>query len=128
MSNVGAGATPNNTWQDAFYLSSTPTYNSQTAFLLGTLTSQGGLAADAGYTNTVAENIPNGLLSGRYYLLIDVDSTNAVFELNKTNNWMASTVQIPDLAVTAASVRPSVRQAPRCWSTGRLPTKMPPIL
>ena len=86
----GGGSTPNTTWNDALYLSPTPTYNSTTALSLGEQTHQGSLAAGASYTNTVTTTFPNGL-AGAYYLIVDTDSGNVVFELDKTNNWLAST-------------------------------------
>jgi hypothetical protein len=108
VTNGGAGGTPNYTWNDAVYLSPTPTFSAGTAIFLGQGTAQGGLAAGAGYDNTVTGTLPNGL-TGSYYVLVDTDNGNAVFELSKTNNWgaTAGTTQVsappPDLTVTAGS-------------------------
>ena len=106
--NAGAGATPNGSWNDSFYLSPTPTYDPATAISLGGQTHYGLLVAGSSYTNSVTTSLPNGL-TGAYYVLVDTDSGNAVFELDKTNNWGASTgtVQVstapPDLVVSSAS-------------------------
>ncbi len=106
--NAGAGATPNTSWGDSFYLSPTPTYNPATAISLGSQTHYGVLAAGSSDTNTVSTTIPNGL-TGAYYVLVDTDSGNVVFELDKSNNWGSSTSTIaittapPDLVVSSAS-------------------------
>jgi hypothetical protein len=108
VTNAGAGGTPNFAWDDSFYLSPTATYDAATAIPLGQATHGGSLDAGAGYTNSITETLPNGI-SGAYYLLADTDSGNAVFELDKTNNWSASagTIQVSsapaDLVVSAAS-------------------------
>src|SRR5205807_931870 len=88
--NPGAGATPNFTWNDRFYLSPTSVYNSSNAIALGQSTYQGGLSAGGSYTTSFTATLPEGL-SGTYYVLVNTDSGNAVFELVKTNNWGAST-------------------------------------
>jgi len=108
VTNAGAGATPNYTWNDALYLSPTATFHSDTAISLGQQNHQGSLAAGAGYTNTVTATLPNGL-AGSYYVVVNTDSGNAVFELNKTNNTGVSTgatvvSEAPaDLVVSSAS-------------------------
>ncbi len=107
VTNAGAGATPNYTWNDALYLSPTTTYDASTAISLGEQTHQGSLDAGDGYTNSVTATLPN-TLTGAYYLLVDTDSDNDVFELDKPNNWGASngTIAISstpaDLVVSAA--------------------------
>ena len=61
VTNAGAGATPNYTWNDSFYLSPTATFKPATAISLGQQTHQGSLDAGAAYTNTVTATLPNGL-------------------------------------------------------------------
>ena len=108
VKNAGAGPTPNFTWDDAVYLSPTPTYDAGTAILLGRGTYQGGLAAGDGYDNTVTGTLSNAL-TGAYYLLVKTDTGSAVFELDRANNWGATsgTTQVAsapaDLTVTAAA-------------------------
>jgi RHS repeat-associated protein len=108
VTNAGAGGTPNTSWTDAFYLSPTQTFNSSTAISLGQDTHQGALDAGASYTNTVTETIPNNL-SNNYYVIVNTDSGNFVFQLHDGDKFGASsaTVQIttapPDLIVSSAS-------------------------
>ena len=112
VTNAGATATPNTSWTDSYYLSPTATFDASTAILLGQQTHQGALNAGDSDSAIVAETVPNGL-SGQYFLIVDADSANAVFELNKTNNFGASAAAIQvssqpaDLAVTAASAPPA---------------------
>ena len=127
MTNAGAGATPNYTWNDALYLSPTATFDPTTAIALGSQTHQGSLDAGGAYTNTVTRAAPQRL-TGPSYIVVDTDSGNAVFELNKTNNLAVSTsaVQVSqapaDLVVSSASARRTLYPAPQSWSTGPLPT------
>lgn len=100
--NAGAGGTPNTSWNDAFYLSPTPTYNPGTAIPLGGQTHYGSLVAGASYTSTVTETLSNNLV-GAYYILVDTDSGNAVFELNKANN-LASSATVVQVATTPADL------------------------
>ncbi len=98
VANAGAGATPNPTWTDSYYLSPTATFNAGTATVLGQQTVLGALNTGDGYDNTVTVTLPNGL-SGMYYLFVDTDSSNTVFELNKTNNF-----NTPPAALRVASM------------------------
>ncbi|MGD1277561.1 MAG: CARDB domain-containing protein [Tepidisphaeraceae bacterium] len=106
--NAGAGATPNYTWTDSFYLSPTASYDSTTVVFLGFQTHVGSLAAGASYSANVTVPIPLAV-SGNYYLIVNTDSGNQVFELNKPNNIGASTSTIAvssipaDLVVTSVS-------------------------
>jgi hypothetical protein len=85
VTNSGAGATPNTTWNDGIYLSPTAIYNPNTAISLGQQTHQGSLAAGGSYANSVTMQFPTGL-AGAYYLVVDTDSGDVVFEQNKSNN------------------------------------------
>jgi hypothetical protein len=108
VDNDGAGATPNTSWTDSFYLSPTAGFDPHTAVLIGQQRHNGALAAGAGYDASVTATVPDGL-SGTAYLLVDSDSGNLVFELNKNNNVNTPTGTIPvtskpaDLAVTTAA-------------------------
>ena len=111
VANIGAGPTvPLNStdvWTDAYYLSPTPAYNSSTAILLGSLIYGGNLAAGGSYTNTITETLPDAL-SGNYYLIVDSDNADAIFELDLASKFgvAASAIQVAskpaDLVVTAA--------------------------
>ncbi len=112
VSNIGAGPTallnPKDVWIDAFYLSPTPGYNSATAIPLGTQTTSLALQPGGSYQNTITETVPDGL-SGSFYLIVDADSGDAVFELDQTSKFGATATPIQvasmpaDLVVTAAS-------------------------
>ncbi len=53
----------------------------------------------------VSFKLPNGITTGSYYYLLEVDPTKSVPESNETNNVVASTSQVkvdlPDIALTA---------------------------
>ncbi|MFO0805191.1 MAG: CARDB domain-containing protein [Gemmataceae bacterium] len=90
--NNGAGETPNTTWTDSLYLSPTPTYNAATAISLGQQVHQGPLGSHGdSYVNTVTATFPTGL-AGTFYLIVNTDSGNAVFELPsaQANKWGSS--------------------------------------
>ncbi len=89
VSNIGAAYTPNDTWADSYFLSPTPTYDPFTAIALGSQTHDGSLDAGGSYTTTINSTVPNGL-SGSYYVLVETDSTNSVFELDRSKQWGAS--------------------------------------
>ncbi len=107
------GDTPNFTWNDALYLSQNSTFNSGSAISLGQQAHQGILVGGAQYTNTVTLTLPAGLI-GPYYLVVQTDSGNVVFELPqyKPSETLvsSSTVQIsqspPDLVVSSAAAPP----------------------
>ncbi len=107
---TGAGSTPNFTWNDRIYLSPTATFNAATATPLGQQTHQGSLDRGASYTNTVTLRLPSGLL-GNYYVFVETDSGNVVFEasVGEGNNRRGTTspvavTQAPaDLTVSAPS-------------------------
>ncbi len=115
VTNGGAGATPNSTWNDALYLSPTANYNPNTAVSLGVQTHQGSLIAGGNYTNTVTMTFPTGM-AGSYYLVVDTDCTDVVFELDKTNN----------LAVSPAAIRSSLSPANLTVTTVQAPATVIP--
>ena len=112
VNNIGAGPTAllnsSDVWTDSFYLSPTPTYDAATAISIGQESQNDSLDAGASYQNTVTVTLPNGL-SGSYYLIVDADSGDAVFELNQTGKFGASAgaIQVSsdtaDLVVTSVS-------------------------
>jgi hypothetical protein len=115
VTNAGAGATPNYSWNDSLYLSPTATFDVGTAIPLGGQYHQGSLDAAGGanssYTNTVTVGLPNGM-AGSYYVVAVTDSGNVVFEQYENNNVTVSATAIQvsqapaDLIVTSA-VAPS---------------------
>ncbi len=112
VSNIGAGATAKADatvdWVDSFYLSPTATYNAATAILLGKQTNGTLLNAGDSYQNTISETIPDGL-NGSYFLIVNADTKNSVYELDLTGKVGASTGVIAvsskpaDLVVTSVS-------------------------
>jgi hypothetical protein len=93
------------TWQDAIYLSSSPTLDA-TATLIATVSQTAGLASHAQYAGTANVRLP-AVLPGNYYLIVDVDRRYQVpNENNRANNVLASptatTLTIPTLTLDAA--------------------------
>jgi len=84
--NNGPGKLISRVWKDKVYISSTTTFNVNTAVLLkeisipATTLIQGGTK-----TNTTTITIPNGY-SGTYYLFIHTDANNDIFEAGIDNN------------------------------------------
>jgi hypothetical protein len=88
VTNAGASTTPNTNWIDDIYLSPQSTISSS-AILLGSVDHGGALAAGQSYTQAETYTLPTNL-SGPYYVIIDTDAGDSVFELDKTNNVAAS--------------------------------------
>lgn len=84
VGNAGSAALTGS-WQDAVYLSTDGTLDSND-ILLGTVTRTGGLGAGASYTATTSVRLP-AVLPGTYHLLIQTDRRREVTnEENRTNN------------------------------------------
>ena len=98
---------PNSSWQDAFYLSSDDQLDASD-LLLGRRTRFGSLDIDEFYEETASFTLPNGL-SGDFFVFVQTDEPNDVFELDKNNNIGFDAEEITivsrpaDLVVTAAS-------------------------
>ena len=107
VANQGSAAA-NGSWQDAVYLSTKPTLDGS-AVLLDDVAHNGGLAKGATYTGTDTVDVP-ALPVGNYYLIVDTDRRDQVFEgdlnANKANNVAASTgtmsVTLPSLTLGTA--------------------------
>ena len=102
VDNAGLTITPNSSWIDQFYLSTTPTLASD-AISLGSSIHNGSLEVRGTYQGTVTFTLPTDLI-GSYYLIAQTDSTNQVFEQNKVNNVTEIPINLvsqqPDLVVT----------------------------
>ncbi len=89
------------TGEVGYYLSTTPTYNSN-AVLLGS-TPMGTIASNAVRTLSHSFSIPSSTAAGNYYLLFYADHLNAASESDETNNTAATafvvTDSMPDLLV-----------------------------
>jgi hypothetical protein len=101
-------ATANGPWYDAVYLSDNATLETGDQRLVRR-TISGNLAPGAAYTQTTSVNIPQGI-SGIYYLLLQTDSRNDVYEHGAEDNNVVGwpiTVTIPppaDLTVLTVTV------------------------
>ncbi|MHC5543770.1 CARDB domain-containing protein, partial [Singulisphaera rosea] len=85
VTNAGSTATPNGNWTDTIYLSTQATFDPARSTVLADETHSGVLDAGASYTNTYNVKIPDGL-NGTYYVFVESDSNDVVFEVDKTNN------------------------------------------
>jgi subtilase family serine protease len=85
VTNFGATATPNSSWQDAFYLSADDQLDPNTDLFLGTKNHYGVLDAGVSYDSSATFSLPDGL-TGNYRIFVVSDKDNAVFELDNANN------------------------------------------
>jgi RHS repeat-associated protein len=81
------------TWTDSVYLSAEPTLSTD-AVLLGRVPQSGPVAGLSSYTGTLTRPVP-GLLDGRYYVIVVIDSGLQVADVNRANNTGASTTTFP---------------------------------
>ncbi|MEO0069618.1 MAG: CARDB domain-containing protein, partial [candidate division WOR-3 bacterium] len=114
VSNAGATATPNSSWTDSFYLSEDDAFDPATDLLLGNQRHYGTLDAGASYANSVTYNLPHEL-RGDFHIFVITDYYHYVFELDKANNILSSSLiavesRPPDLVIESASA-PTTAQA-----------------
>ena len=85
--NHGTSITPAGvSWQDKVWLSPDSVFSLTSAIHLATITKNTPLHSDSTYTDTVVVNIPPNIY-GNYYIIIQNDATNQVFEnLGEDNN------------------------------------------
>jgi hypothetical protein len=108
VGNEGTTAPPDGWWRDAYYLSADPVLNTNTDILLETRQEVRYLPPAESYEQEVTLTLPD-LLDGSYYLIVQTDSNDQVFELENIN-FRASTTPIDiesrpaDLIVTAVDV------------------------
>ena len=86
--NAGSTATPNSTWTDLVYLSASATLDAS-AQQLGTLSHTGALSPGQSYVNSASYQLPSNL-EGQYYLIVQTDAGDQVFELDTSNNKASS--------------------------------------
>lgn len=107
VTNQGLGVTSRG-WQDRIALCKSSTFNPDSAFIIGTFSSPRILDVDSSYHQHRDLTLPNGI-SGPWYIFVEADWRNSVFESifeNNNTNHTAGTVEIslspwPDLQVTA---------------------------
>jgi subtilase family serine protease len=109
VANQGTGATTQTKWTDRVYLSSTQTFDSATALLIGLFDHTGALNNGENYTRTENLAIPNAA-QGSYFVTVLTDTGNEVEECaNNTNNIgvgaqsLVINNSLPDLVVQSAS-------------------------
>ena len=86
IQNTGDGAVNNRSWTDRFYVSSTPSYDENTAELIGEYRVTNSI--DVGDTIQVTANIvvPIDISAGYYYLIAMVDADSEIYEYNGEND------------------------------------------
>ena len=107
IKNISEKNTLYDTWYDAFYLSTTPTYSSS-AQLLKEIRHIGHIAPDGTYSVTTSYTVPM-LSPGTYYLIAAVDNRSLNPDINRSNNYMYKQIEIesvplPDLRITNLTV------------------------
>jgi hypothetical protein len=98
--NVGnAEAKPS--WHDRLYLSSDPEYSAHSDLYLGDTLHETALAAGASYAANLKFALPN-VPPGHYYLILQVDRYDTVYEVSETNQFRRVPIQVrvPDLRPT----------------------------
>ncbi len=106
VTNAGSTATPNTGWTDSIYLSSEPTLGAD-AILLGNLSHGGALDVGQSYKASANFTLPDGL-AGQYYVIVQTDSGDSVFELDKANNVAAGapvTIDFNPVDLVVSSVK-----------------------
>jgi hypothetical protein len=104
VSNAGTTNALNQSWSDAVYFSTNDKLDNAT--LLATVSKTGPLNIGASYTNQAKVTLPVLVAPGTYYLIVQTDSGNFVFEGQREDNntnFIAVPITIPptDLAVTS---------------------------
>ncbi len=112
VKNNGSNAPYESLWNDKIYISTSSTFDANTATLLGTYykTSGTSLSVGTSYTETESYTLPNGI-SGNYYVYVVADADNMVYEYNSDNdNTLKSTSAVvvslsasPDLTIPTAT-------------------------
>lgn len=108
VSNAGTTNALNQSWSDAVFFSPTNSLNGATR--LATVNKTGPLNIGASYPNQAKVTIPVIAAPGTYYLIVQADSSDAVFEGQREDNntnFIALPITIPptDLAVTSVDAQ-----------------------
>jgi PKD repeat protein len=111
VANNGANAPYELLWNDKIYISTSSSFDTNNATLLGTYYKYDGtlLSVGSSYTATESYTLPNGI-AGVYYIYVVADDENMVFEYNSDNDntikSSAVTISLsasPDLTITSAT-------------------------
>ncbi len=113
VTNSGANAPYESLWKDKVYISTSSSFNINSATLIGTYYKLSGssLSVGSSYTATETYTLPNGI-SGSYYIYVFADADSMVFEYDKDNNntiksSSAITISLspyPDLIVNSSTI------------------------
>lgn len=123
----------NDTWQDRVVLSTSPSLDDRVQ-RLGTFTRNGQLDTRESYEVTASLRTDNDLQPGRYYVLVETDRSDLVYEsdANEGNNVVAAAIDLrsrrPDLGIeflsppTTATAGESFSVSYRVTNNGAVPT------
>lgn len=110
VKNTGKAAIENISWVDGLYLSATNTINDPNKILLSETNNLRSLDTGQSYTVSMSVKLP-ATISGQYYLLVQADKNNDLFEYTgETNNSRLSsaisisTLPVVDLAVVSGKI------------------------
>ena len=124
VSNLGPDSSIVTYWKDAVYLSADQVLDPENDVNLGTFDHQGELAGGTNYIADKSVVLPAGI-SGPYYLIVETDVQNDVYEHGTENNnfnSMLINVELtppPDLIVTTLTVPPAADSGSPieiCWT------------
>lgn len=98
VSNIGQNCTSSNVWTDAVYMSFSPTWNADSATLVGTIQHDGHLHVDSSYSVIFTVDVPERYYGTCYFYMVadyngeirDVDTTNNVRRSAPVNVFMAN--------------------------------------
>ncbi|MCP4351497.1 MAG: hypothetical protein GY795_39025, partial [Desulfobacterales bacterium] len=85
VENKGPGELSDGYWRDGIYLHTDSVFNPETAILIGTFSRSGSLSLNSTYSKDVNVTVPNGL-EGAYYVFVNADNDNQIFEHNHEGN------------------------------------------
>ncbi len=86
IKNVGDGALNNRSWTDKFYVSPTPTYNENTAELIGEHRTTASIAVNDSVAVSAGIIIPNYISAGYHYMIVIADVDNEIYEYDGEND------------------------------------------
>jgi hypothetical protein len=105
VTNNGISPTVENNWVDRLYLSTDATLD-ENDLLVQSKTHYGNIGVFESYTDFLDARLPWSAAPGNYYLILATDSTDNVFELENSNNVIATEAAIP-LAIEPPDLMPT---------------------
>ncbi|MBX9652245.1 carboxypeptidase regulatory-like domain-containing protein, partial [bacterium] len=114
VQNNGSTSTSNATLTDRFYLSTDAALDGGDIQIGESVYTRAALAPTGSYSRTVSLTLPNGI-EGTYYLIVQNDATDQVFEVDNLNNIASRSMTIQnlpaDLVVTSLTAPPTASTA-----------------